>query len=616
MGISQDLSGQITIAQKYADNALTNTQTFLVALQDLAKTVFTVATVDKFYPDHFGSLDSALAKIDTQKPKLSDKSFANFGDVVGLPKITDTKPIDAITVPSFNSNPPTPDYGTKPMAFTGNVPLNSHTFVSPTMPSKPDLNIPSMPALSAPGMPPPPVVSISTLEPFVAPVSILPPSNNFTFAEVLYISALKNAVTAKLLADIANGGYGIDPVDEQRLWDATRERELSSSKSMVEESKRQMASYGWSLPSGIMLRNIKEGNQKVISATSLINRDISIKRADLYKENRQFAISKSLELEQLTMNFHSSMMERTLNTAKFTLQAALDVYNAQTRNFELNLDVYKTKAVAYESQVRAELARVEIYKSQIDGVAASVNVQKLQIDGYTALVSAIQTKAQVYKTEMEATVVQGDIEKLYLEAYKLQIEAFAETVRAKQAEFDGYKTSMSGEVAKAEVFSASAKAYDSQVSGLRAKADIAKLIFEAQAEKARLDMEKFTKVDYEIWNSKFKAFVENIQKDAEKYKADIGLFTAVASSIGEIARVAVASTEGQANVNIKAASLNMEKAKIELEAMVASAQARQAAAQAGANVYGNMASAALSTVHAQLQESLSSSESFNHNYQE
>lgn len=64
------------------------------------------------------------------------------------------------------------------------------------------------------------------------------------YTETTYSSALLVALVNLLYSDLINGGYGIDPNDEENLWNRAREREIRSMQSQQDSSTRQFAALG------------------------------------------------------------------------------------------------------------------------------------------------------------------------------------------------------------------------------------------------------------------------------------------------------------------------------------------------------------------------------------
>jgi hypothetical protein len=175
---------------------------------------------------------------------------------------------------------------------------------------------------------------------------------------------LINAVQAKLINDLANGGYGIEPTDEQALWNRMRERELQNGEYLIQDAARQAAARGFTMPAGAMFQQMHIARQDAAEKNSSASRDIAMKRADLYVANRQFTITKAIETENAIVAYVSAFVGRKLEVAK------------------ANLDAYRNSIALYESAVQAFVAKVGAKETEIKTkvMAADLKVRKYIAD--------------------------------------------------------------------------------------------------------------------------------------------------------------------------------------------------------------------------------------------
>jgi len=260
-------------------------------------------------------------------------------------------------------------------------------------------------AVDTSGLPTAPIMPDVTLtvEDFAAAITYLealrtsllsPPVYPADYAEVEYSSTLLTALVNLLYSDLVNGGYGIDEDDEENLWNRARERVLKESQSEMDGATRQFAIAGFPMPTGAAQKAIQAVQQKASEAIATANRDISIKRADMYVENRKHAISASADLEKTRMANFNSQMDRLLEKWKANNTKV-------TEDYRIRAQVYSSIAGAYVSlfsansglaQAQAQLAigeitaKVAIYRAEMDKVFEAA---KLELEGK-------KTAAQVY----------------------------------------------------------------------------------------------------------------------------------------------------------------------------------------------------------------------------
>jgi len=234
------------------------------------------------------------------------------------------------------------------------------------------------------------------------------------YAEPTYSSTLLVALTNLLYSDLINGGYGIDVDDEENLWNRAREREIRSMQSQQDSATRQFAIAGFPMPTGAAQKALQQIQQESSEKIATANRDIAIKRADMYVENRKHAVDASNELEKTMMNSFNASMDRLLEHWKANVNKVIEDYRIRTA-------VYTALASAYVSlyssnsglaQAQAQLAigeinaKVAIYRAEMDKVFESA---KLELEGkktaagiYAALATAAMASMNV-NTSMSAS---------------------------------------------------------------------------------------------------------------------------------------------------------------------------------------------------------------------
>ncbi len=581
-------------AQSYANDAVAQVNSFLSILENLALETFSVDLPDIWSYSVFDRTDEALRRIQSSQPAAQPYPSIAL-TLPNDPNIT-IEELAELIVPEFTADKPVMAYPLTPDTGLPDTPT-APEYSPPSMPSRPYLSLPRSPNISGVSIPTPPSIEMPLFSAQAPIDDLVAPSNTFTFAEQDYSSALMDAANSKILNDIQNGGYGIDTVDEQALWERARDRELVNSQTVLDEAKRQFASLGHSMPPGALAAALKAATMKAQNANSTINRDVALKKADLYVENRRFTIEKALHLEGILINYHNAVMERALNSARVVLQAGIDVFNSEVLRFNVKLDVYRTAAQVYESKIRAGLAQADIYRTQLEGVKAEVDVQNSQVNLYKAEIAGVNAVVDIYKTEMEATNLMFGVEKIRLDSFRAEVDAYRARVQAKVAEFGMYEAGVKGEVAKVDAYSAEVKAYSAEIDGVKAKSEIENGKLRARTERARILIDKY-RADITAKMSELEGAVQQANATTGMYKARVGSWGLLTGAITEVAKLGTTTGELNARTNIESVKLSLEKAKIVLEQFVTSSELRQGAAKAGAEVYRNLASGALSSINA------------------
>lgn len=370
-----------------------------------------------------------------------------------------------ISLPKLNTpNAPT----LKDFTFTGVQP----TINTPNAPARPALHLPTAPTFTNVAMPTITDIVMPTLH-AIAPVdSLSAPTALFAFSEVAYSSALLDSSKAKLLRDMTHGGYGIETNDEIALWNRAAERELRGAAIASDEVARTMASRGFSLPPGAMLAQLASTQQAATEKLSSVSRDIALKRADMYVENRKFTITEVRELEQILIGTHMSVMERALNASKATVEFGIALYNSRISKFNALMEGYKSNVSAYAEQVRAAVSQLEAQKVKLEVVQTEIGIQKSRAEIYNTQVEGQKAILEMYRTDISAMQGLVDVERLKLDGFRSSVEIFSEQIRAGTLQLQGYEAQTRGNLAQVEVYKAQIGAQLSQAELAKAQASI------------------------------------------------------------------------------------------------------------------------------------------------
>lgn len=229
----------------------------------------------------------------------------------------------------------------------------------------------------------------------------------FEWEEPMWQSELLTEVQRKLLYDLINGGYGIEPTDEAALWQREREREQVNGEAAILEASRQAAARGFSLPPGVLAKQIQAAQMAAMEKNSSVSRDIGLKRADMYVQNRQFTIQEAREVERVIIEYMNSYFNRQLEAAR------------------AKLDMYRLSLEAFQSELQA-------YTAQVGALETGVRMQALVVEQNVKVYAA---KLSKYEADLRASIDRAQVK---LETYRLQVadasaasDARAKTVAAK-----------------------------------------------------------------------------------------------------------------------------------------------------------------------------------------
>jgi hypothetical protein len=204
------------------------------------------------------------------------------------------------------------------------------------------------------------------------------PDADFTYTDPGYASVLRDPLMQKLLVDLVSGGYGIETTDEEALWQRAREREAAGMNAAVSEALRVSASTGFPLPQGAQQKAVARAQQEYADKISSLNRDIALKRSELYLQSRQFTIEKVLASEQQSIALYNAIQDRAMRIAQLQVELAIGLFNAGVTLFR--------------SQQEAIIAQVDTPLRYNQQLLAAYNSD---VQAYSALVNAVVQEAQV-----------------------------------------------------------------------------------------------------------------------------------------------------------------------------------------------------------------------------
>ena len=592
-----------------------------MAVQDV------IAQQQQFATETIASADALLSKIDSLTSNFflvdppssipdpgyaTDSTEATQALLLGLfPSVLDVGEITQAQVPEFTSGTidtipdvAVPDFtGVAPSLNIPQAPSAALPVVpvapavdDPSLPDVPTITFPAVPSITGITFPDVPGVEIPVFSTTLPVDDLVVPSNTFTFFEELYASASLDALQAKLLADMQNGGYGIETNDEAALWDRARSRELEGALAESETLIAEAAARGFPLPPGDLTIALQRANQKLQDKMSGVNRDIALKRADLYVENRKFTIEQTRQLEQVLIGFHNSIMERSLNSAKAVMEASIQIFNAQVAKYNAQLDAYKTDAAAFESRVRAQMVRVEIYRTQMEGKRIEVDVQRATVEVYNAQLAGINAVIGLYRARVEAVQALLGVNRLRVETFRALIDAYGAQVQAKTAEFGMFKSRIDGEVARVTAFESESRAYAAVISGTRAKVDVLTARLDAQVKAAQQIVEVY-RADLEKYRTDVTAQAQLIDARVRVYGGQVQAGAAESGAVAEARRLDLTSRTLDFQRAAENAKLVIERAKVTLAGLVASADAQVKAAVGGAGYYQAVVGAAVNSIN-------------------
>jgi hypothetical protein len=401
---------------------------------------------------------------------------------VNLPDIPDSPDLPSIDIDLGDLGDPPDDLGPAPVLNFPPKPVVADPVhpggppqlidVEAYIPDSPDLEFPELPELDDIPLPTPPEIIAHEFDsPRPTHDIEVPHSLDLESHEIKeYNSDLLAAVQAEV-SRMLEGGTGLPPAVEQMLFDRSRAREDEAAERAIMEAHDDWAARGFSLPSGIADRRIRMIRQENQSQRNALNRELTIYASEKEIENLQFAVSQGIALESLTSQIHLSFEQLRMELAQRVADLLFEAITAKVEIYNAEVSAYRVDAEVYRERIQAELTKVELFRTELEAARLRGDLNQQKVDLYRTRLEALNTLIGVYVAELEAANTIAQVNESKIRTFEASISAYATEIRAKVAEFEAWQTEIEGELGKirgyeaeARGFSARAAAYESGVS--------------------------------------------------------------------------------------------------------------------------------------------------------
>lgn len=429
----------------------------------------------------------ALSMFNSAKAAIDHLTQSNVTLGILVNNLQFTKPSDpAVDIPAL------PDTD----ALHSNIGLPPTSPAEPTfdtLPSAPQIVVPATPTLLGISIPDfisttpdrgfASVVPAFTLEALTVP--------ELTALNNTYASALNDAIRAKLLSNITDGGTGLSATVESAIFNREAERDAQALQDAIDKTTSHWAKLGFTLPDGSLTGPLSELNTAYLNKRLDTSRDISIEQAKLEQENLKYSLQYATSLEIKMIDVADAYANRALEAAKATVTTLIQLYNSNLETFKARVGAYRDEAEAYRAVLQSKAVEVDIYRAKIEGQKLIGEINKQEVELYNAQWEGQMNRVRIFEAQIRANSAQIEQAKLLIERYASQVQAFSTRanvyISQYNADITAYKSSVDHWVASSEQEIRSAEA--------SLKADIANMEKYFQDQKAFLDVSK--------WNFEF-----------------------------------------------------------------------------------------------------------------
>jgi hypothetical protein len=324
-----------------------------------------------------------------------------------------------------------------------------------------------------------------------------------------YKSTLLDNLIQKLLGDLVNGGYGIEVDDERQLYERALLRQEEARQIAIDEATAQAAARGFELPPGALMLMIDKAIKDSTDQLTELNRDIYLKRSDLYVQNRQFVITQSRELESMMITYWGYRQERALKFAQLSVEIQINIYNAIANVYNMRVQAYKTAVEAYNEQVKAALAPLERDKILLEVSKTQAQVYSAEIDAYKAEIQAALAPLEIVKAKTDVAKASADVYSATMQGVSEEVKIRLTPLEINRFKLEQDRLRLEQEKVKIDVYAAEVNAYKASVDGLNSQASV----FASQIQAYKANVEAFS----ERWRT------YGVQVDSEAKRFEAGM---------------------------------------------------------------------------------------------
>lgn len=276
-----------------------------------------------------------------------------------------------------------------------------------------------------------------------------------------------------------------------------------------------------------------------------------------------------------------------------TFRVLMEGARVRAALIQSKLDVYRTDVQAYSEGLSAEKLKVDANDSLTRAVLAN---NQNAVEVYKAKFAGVQHQVDIFKALMDGARTEASVVESQFNAYKADVQAFAEQVTAQKAKFDVYESQVKGETAKANLFDVQSRTYASTVQAVANKADVKIKGKQLNLEAARVKLAEF-QGSVEIWRARVDAEmrrsaneVQTFQAQSEAWRAGAMVNVAHAESVSRFADL-------QTRTNISFAEMQMTEFNAKMQQAYHQAQIAVEAAKAMGQYSAQLVAGAMSAIN-------------------
>jgi hypothetical protein len=432
---------------------------------------------------------------------------------------------------------------------------------------------------------------IDVIDMTVPEMNLIAPVNEFAHEETTYSSGLLTSLQNLITSDIDNGGYGINPDDEQNIYNRARTREAEQAAISVNQARKGIAARGFPMPPGSLYAIERVILSKADASLSELNKEIVINRSDLYLKARQFAVQQGLNLEQALITYTSGKQERALKVAQLTADFAIQYHNTQVQLTQLDIEIKQLEQTNHRVQLDVAAMRLQEYGQKLAYADLTIKTNQNRLEKYNQQLEEVKVFNAAQTARDEHTKLSIEIQRLKLQGHQQEVASFGIEVKARTDEFAAYKLEWDGEEIKQRAFVQQLTAHDQKVKTVIDKSKIKKDRFDAEITLLNSAKEKQALLlDHYSAILNRSTLEEGIRSTMHKEEFD--MWQAKKEDKDRYDRFAYERNVEKANKLLESTQTNIKQLDVAMKAFLGAQALKSQSAEAALRLYAGSASAA------------------------
>lgn len=468
-----------------------------------------------------------------------------------------------------------------------------------------DIQLPEPPTLELPEMDDLKEIEIPTFEfpelpdfdgepPNISEITV--PDVFIEWNEPEYKSEVLDELTDYIKKGITEGGTGLPAPIEEALFNRARSRESKETSRAVQEAINDWSTRNFSMPPGMLVKQVATIREQGQLRASELNRDILIEASKMEIDQLRFLVQQGMALEQMTINIFNNVTNRLFEIARYNAESQINVFNAQITFFNAQNEAFSVLSSVYKTKLDGALAKLSAYKTAVDAQVAIGQVNEQYVQVYKAKMDAVLSNVEVYKALVQGASVRADVIKNQFDSYRADVQAYSEQINAEKVKVEAYEAQIRGESTKATLFDTQARAYASTIQGVQAKADVKGKQIQLKMEAARVWISKYQS-DLEAYKAELQANLSGVQQNTAAFSAEVDAWRATAGM--EVSQAEMQSRYADMNTrtNIAYAEMQLKEYETKMQKAIQEANIALESAKAMGQYTAQLAAGAMSAAH-------------------